>query len=255
MSTLADLQRAFQHHVLSGDPGSVARIEPARGVSAETRLEIYSEAYRLRLRDALASTFPRLQNLLGVAEFDVLARRYIEEFPSHFASIRWFGDRLAESLRRWSAEEPWLGELAEWEWALAAAFDSSDAPVLTADALSRIAADQWPELRFEVHPSLHRLNLRTNAGALFKALSQDDTLEVQPAMLGEPRCWALWRQDSKTHYRSLDASEAQALDAVAAGASFAELCDLLCQWTAPDEVPVRAASLLKRWLADGWIAR
>jgi hypothetical protein len=252
-SALRDLQRSFQRHVLGGDPTIVASVETRR-VPAQARLGVYSEAYRLRLRDALASTFPRLQQRLGTAEFDSLAQRYIAEHPSQFTSLRWFGDRLAAALREWHPGQPWLSELAEWEWALASAFDAADASPLTVEALVSITPDQWPQLRFELHPSLQRLHLRTNAAALFKD-SADEPLAIEPLLLDEPQRWMIWRQGLKTSYRSLDAREAAAQDAVAAGASFADLCELLCAWNALEDVPLRAASLLKGWLSEGLIVK
>lgn len=252
MSTLRELQRSFQRHVLSGDPEVAAHVEQTRRISASTRLDVYSEGYRIRLRDALAATFPRLQEVLGAEAFDALARRYIDSHASRFASIRWFGDQLAAALREWRTEEPWLSELAEWEWALAAAFDAADAPALSADALSGVTPEEWPELRFEFHPSLQRLRLHTNAPTLYKELAES-TLPSEPNLLDEPRRWILWRQDLKTRYRSLEPSDAATLDAMVEGGSFAALCELLCEWNTLEDVPLRAASLLKGWFADGLI--
>jgi hypothetical protein len=250
MSTLRELQRSFQDHVMRGDPPVADAVAQSRGVGAQARLDVYSEAYRLRLRDALASTYPQLRSLLGAAEFDAVARRYLAEHPSTFASIRWFGDRLAAALSAWRESEPWLGELARWEWALAAAFDAPDRRPIRADELGSITPDQWPGLCFAFHPSLERLQLRTNAVALFKELSEELPLS-EPLIL--PRSWILWRQDSTTRYRSLDPSEAAVLDAAIAGENFAELCERLCAWNTPEHVPLRAASMLKGWLADGLI--
>jgi hypothetical protein len=252
MSALRDLQRSFQSQVLSGDPRIAGEVAQTPGVPAQVRLDVYSEAYRLRLRDALASTYPQLQELLGAAEFDALARQYIAAHPSQFASIRWFGDRLATALGEWHDNEPWLSELAEWEWALAAAFDARDRTALTTEALAPIRPEQWPGLRFEFHPSLQRLRLRTNAATMFKELSEA-LPRSEPLLKDEPRTWILWRQDSKTRYRSLDVSEAVVLDAAVEGESFSGLCELLCTWNTLEEVPLRSASLLKRWLADGLI--
>ena len=75
MSTLAELQRDFQRHVMHGHERIVDAVESTPKVPAATRLAIYSEAYRLRLTDALASTMPRLQQLLGQDEFAKVAAR------------------------------------------------------------------------------------------------------------------------------------------------------------------------------------
>jgi Putative DNA-binding domain len=165
MTTLAQLQRHFQANVLHGDEKMLALVIGTQEVQTATRLSIYSEGYRLRLIDALASNVPRLQQLLGEQEFATLAQRYIDACPSSYRSIRWFGDQLAQSLEHWHAEEPWLAELARWEWTIAAAFDAGDAPILGEAAIGALAPEAWPELTLQFHPSMHCLRTRTNAPA------------------------------------------------------------------------------------------
>ena len=136
-------------------------------VPAATRLAVYSNAYRIRLAEALAANVPQLQQLLGAEEFGAVASRYIDEHPSQFASIRWFGDRLAQELERSHAAQPWLAELARWEWALAASFDAQDATAVGIEALAAVAPDDWGELRLEFHPSVQHLELKNErAGAV-----------------------------------------------------------------------------------------
>ena len=55
---LAELQRDFQRHVMHGHERIVDAVDGTSSVPAILRLGIYSEAYRLRLTDALASTLP-----------------------------------------------------------------------------------------------------------------------------------------------------------------------------------------------------
>jgi hypothetical protein len=249
MHTLADLQREFQRNVRHGDPDMEALIVGTPEVPAATRLAIYSEAYRLRLIDALASNVPRLQQLLGDDAFAQLAQRYIDERPSAYRSIRWFGDRLAHELAQSHAAQPWLAELARWEWAIAAAFDAGDAATVGEEALAAVPAEAWPALRLGFHPSVQRLQMRTNAPALFKALSED-LPAPDPVVLEREQPWLIWRQALKTQYRSLDAAGAAALDAMRSDATFADMCALLCEWHEPEQVPLLAAGLLKQWLAD-----
>ena len=89
MSGLAELQRDLQRHVLSGDAAIAAAVNGTAAVPAATRLGVYSNAYRIRLADALGDNMPHLRTLLGEEEFQAVAARYIEEHPSQFASIRW----------------------------------------------------------------------------------------------------------------------------------------------------------------------
>jgi len=66
--------------------------------------------------------------------------------------------------------------------------------------------------------------------------------------------WVLWRSDLVVRWRSLSVDEAVALDAVRTGATFGEVCELLCEHVDPDSAGMHAASLLKRWLNDGLLA-
>jgi hypothetical protein len=249
VSALAQLQRALQHHVLNGDAAIVDAVKGTAAVPAPTRLAVYSNAYRIRLADALGDNMPHLRELLGEDGFGAVAARYIDAHPSQFASIRWFGDRLAQELERSHSGQPWVAELARWEWALATSFDSQDARTVGIEALATVAPGDWGELRLEFHPSVQQLELMTNAQALFKALAEEQS-PPQPAILEHPQSWLLWRQDLKTQYRSLEPAETAALTVVRGGGSFGEMCATLCEWHEADEVPLVAAGMLKRWLVE-----
>lgn len=249
MSALAQLQRDLQRHVLNGDVAIADAVNGTEAVPAATRLAVYSDAYRARLAEALEANMPHLRELLGDEEFGGVARRYVDAHPSQYASIRWFGDRLAHELERSHASQPWFAELARWEWALAASFDAQDAAALGIDSLGSVAPGDWAELRLEFHPSVQVLTLQTNAQALFKTLSEAQPAP-QPAVLDRAQPWLLWRQDLKTQYRSLEPDETAALEVVRGGGSFGEMCEALCEWHEADAVPLVAAGMLKRWIVE-----
>jgi hypothetical protein len=250
--TLAELQRDFQRHVMHGHERIVDAVGGTPNVPAALRLSIYSNAYRLRLTDALAATLPRLQQFMGTDEFAALASDYIDLCPSSFPSIRWFGDQVPQLLRRRFPKQPWLEELATWEWAIAASFDGADAQPIGIEALAAVAPDQWPTLRFAFHPTVQCLQLRTNAPLLFKALSAETEMP-EATSLAEPQPWLIWREEFKTQYRSLSSDESAALEVMRAGGTFEALCDTLCAWHDMDAVPMQAAGLLKRWVVEQMI--
>jgi hypothetical protein len=251
-NSLAELQRDFQRHVMHGHERIVDAVDGTSSVPAILRLGIYSEAYRLRLTDALASTLPRLQQLLGNERFADVASEYIDLCPSSYPSIRWFGDQLPRLLTKSFPEQPWLTELATWEWAIAAAFDGADAAPVGIDALAAVAPEHWPSLSFRFHPTVQVLAMHTNAPLLFKALSADAPLP-EPVALNEPQSWLIWREGLKTQYRSLAPDESAALAIMRGGGSFEMLCDTLCTWHDADAVPAQAAGLLKRWVVEQMI--
>jgi Putative DNA-binding domain len=253
-SALAALQRDLQRHVLSGDATIVAAVKATSAVPAATRLAVYSNAYRIRLAEALAANMPRLKELLGDEQFGAVAAAYVEAHPSQYASIRWFGDGLAQALALAHPSQPWLAELARWEWALAESFDASDATPVGVECLATVAPGDWARLRLEFHQSVQYLELTTNAQALFKTLSEEQS-PPQPALLERPQPWLLWRQDLKTQYRSLEADEAAAIRIMRAGGTFGAMCETLCEWHGGDEVPLIAAGMLKRWIVEEQLIR
>lgn len=250
--SLAELQRDFQRHVLHGHERIVDAVDGSPTVPATLRLEIYSEAYRLRLTEALASTLPRLQQAMGKEAFAAIAREYIDLCPSTHPSIRWFGDQMPRLLRKSLPQYPWLAELATWEWSIASAFDGADAEPVGVDALAAIAPEQWPSLTFQFHPTVQVLAMRTNAPAIFRALSADDPPPEYVA-LDEAQSWLIWREELKTQYRSLAPDEVAALEVMRGGGSFELLCDALCAWHDAEAVPAQAAGLLKRWVVEQMI--
>jgi hypothetical protein len=159
MSTLAALQERFQKAVLLDDP--TPGLFAAEGAALESGLAVYLQAYRARLTAALRDNYPVLQRALGDEAFDLLARAYLDEHPSHFRSIRWFGDSLAEFLA--AAPEhlphPALVDLARMDWAMRTAFDAADATLLGVGELVALPPEEWPQRHFKPVPSLQLLDL------------------------------------------------------------------------------------------------
>jgi hypothetical protein len=251
---LRQLQRELQTHLL-GEPSTIAdAIVEAPPLPIAERLGIYSNAYRVRLIDALADTYPVLHAVLGNEVFVALGEEFVAAHPSVHRSIRWYGGELADFLGRCPpyADQPILAELGSLEWRLAEVFDAADAEPKPRAAFSAVDPSDWSELQFEFHPSLRRLHLRWNTAAVWQAMSRE---EVPP----DPLCaeqsvpWLLWRQNLQNYFRSMTADEAVALDSALRGDNFGEICEALSEWLPDEEIPLRAAGLLGTWADSGII--
>jgi hypothetical protein len=254
MSGLESVENDFQSFLLTGRPEIERRVVGTARVPVATRLAIYGNAYRARLAETLQSHYPALAAFLGAQEFDALCSAYIDAHDSTFASIRFYGGELAAFVSGHLKHEsaPLLAELARWEWAMNAVFDAADAEPIEVQALAEVAAEAWAELRFELHPSLHRLDLDWNAPQFWKALT-GDTPAPEAAKENESVAWLLWRCGLQIYFRPLAAVEAQALDAVANGQSFGALCESLCAASSEAEAPTTAAAYLRGWVESGMI--
>lgn len=255
MTDLRRLQESFQSAVVGGDPAFEHEIRGTGRVSAQERVSIYSDAYRLRLIEVLRDNYPGLAGLLGNRAFDGLARAYIDTQPSTFRSVRWYGDRLADfaGVHLSGVDAQMAYEMARIDWQMSLAFDAADAEPATEADMGSFTPDQWPHLVFDFHPSLGRLDLHYD---LFARRSGDHAAGDAPAEpLPHPTPWLIWRQDLAVRYRSMPIDEAWALDAARAGEPFAVLCGGITEWIDEGNAPLRIAGFLKRWLLDGLILR
>jgi len=257
MSALAELQRGFAARVLRADATDrfAAAIVGSAAAGSDERLHVYEHAYRARLVEVLGNDFPSLRALAGDEAFDRLANEYVAATPSHHFNVRWYGARLAAFLRgaeQWR-EVPGLADMAALEWAIGLSFDAADEGHVDVDEVARIAPEQWATMGLRLHAAIQRLELRCNVGEIRRAI---DHRQDAPALrdLGIAQAWIVSRQEQTVRYRRLDADEAAALDAAANDASFADICDVLCQWHEPDEVALRAATLFRAWVQNQWIA-
>ncbi len=255
---LQDWQEAVQGAILGPEVSYRSKVTGwlrKDGASPEKRLEVYADAYVLRLQEALRTNYPALHQLLGDDDFDRMACRYLAAHPPSHTSIRWFGFRLSDFLAKEApyATIPSIAELAEFEWALRHTIDAADADILTLDTLQTIEPQSWATLTFALHPSLSVLFFQWNAPQLWNALTADEQL---PEPVAQPMHWLVYRQPNLvTGWRSATALEIAALNSIRRGMNFADLCEELSDGLDDtDSTPLTAAIFLKSWVEQGLVS-
>jgi hypothetical protein len=248
---LKQIQAELQQFLLNPQCEPADLIDETAQMTRGTRLNIYANAYRLRMVEALATDYQALKLYLGDEAFETLVLAYIEAHPSRYFSLRWVGGKLAEFIQTTAPyrEHLDLYELAQFEWVLCYAFDARDSVPLRADALVRLLPEQWSELSLRFAPSLQVLALHTNAPQLWQALQAE---QAPPAVTGAAvaQAWLIWRQQLKLMFRPTDALELIALEQFRDGATFDTVCALLAKHLPEAQVPVRAVGFLQQWLQD-----
>jgi len=250
---LYKLQKSFLSFLTEGDKSIKPSIIGTEKVNADTRLSIYSNAYSLRLVDALSDSYPAVHTLIGDEGFYELGMDYVKNHPSRHFSIRYFGNKLAEFLAQYNHNNSQLlSEMAQFEWRLRDSFDSADTPPISLDALQNIDPDSWGDMRFVLHPSVSRLDLKWNAPQLWLAIENEED-PIPPEEMKYPVSWLIWRQELRTLFRSVEVDEGWALDAIMNGQSFGDICGGLCEWIDEINAAPRAAGFLNQWLTDGLV--
>jgi hypothetical protein len=238
---LRELQSAFWRALATpGEPDArlLSVIRPTVALAPGDRVGIYAGMYLARIVDALREDFPKLAALLGEEPFADLVRDYLGEHPSAEPSIRHVGGALPAHV---AARRPgWLADVARLEWARLEVFDAPDETPLPPAALFDVPAEDWPGLRFALVPAVTRLV----TGAPVHRLWSGGSPPFAPARTA----LRIWREGFAVYQTPMDVSEEAALDRLAAGGTFAAVCE-------PFDDPADAAALLLRWLEDGIVAR
>jgi hypothetical protein len=255
--SLKAIQSAFKRHLLLKDSDIVSHIVGTHRLTSNERLAIYGNAYYARLIETLERDFEALHTLLGDDEFTRLCERYIGTYPSRSPSLRFFGQHMAHYL---SSHDPYnqhlyLQEMATFEWMFIEAFDAPDAPVVNEADAAGVPSGRWPVLKLTLHPSLRWFNYRWNILPLWKAATENGDMPELVRLDSTAWC-VVWRHDLMTRYRSMETDEAVLMKAVQDGENFAGLCERLGeQGMEPEHISLRAAGILKSWLASGMVSR
>jgi len=250
---LETIQTEFQNYILGKNNFIKNNIVSYSNVSAETRLAIYQKSYFLRLIEVLQKDYLVLSILLGEEKFNQLASDYITAHPSQFRSARWIGYGLADFIKKnYPSSKHYLAEIATFEWLLTASFDQSDQPILSINDMAMIAPNQWANLTFNIHPCVYRAHFYWNILALWHA-SQHNKKRPFPQKLSTPVEVVIWRKNREVQFISLKPYEAFFLDAIKKGETFGLICEGLCEWFRTEQVSVKAAFLLKRFILDEMI--
>jgi len=160
------------------------------------------------LTDFLSQDYPRLRRYVNETAFNAMARHCLAatDAPGLRVLSMHLPDFLA--LTKPFSRRPEIADLARLERAFQAALNAPEATVIRSAAL-------LPR-HIEFHPSVQRLQVRTNATSIWSALTAGE-LPPSPASLELPQELLVWRQGLASRFRMLGREEAVAIDAAARG--------------------------------------
>ncbi|NMH65974.1 DNA-binding domain-containing protein [Shewanella salipaludis] len=259
---LHQLQQDFMAYLLQGEPGPALadrlkrQIRDQGGISLDTRIGIYANAYRVRLTEVLETDHPNLALYLGDDLWNTLTSAFIQARPSQFRSLRDFGDALPDFLRQHPQfnQDPILADIAAFERRLLNAFDAPEQPRAAFEQLQGLAPALWPGCRLRFHPSVQLFKCHSNAVESWQALKQGQAPAA--ADYSAQRAWLLWRGESRlTEFISLAPYQLALLEGFLAGEDFATQCAAMLAYVDADQAPVTVLQSLQAWFSMGLIAR
>lgn len=140
---------------------------------AVERLAVYRNGYFARLIECLADDYPAVRDALGEEVFEALCKDFIVSHPPHSASLNHYGAPFAAYCA--SRRDCWCGvvaDLARLEWALVGAIHADAERVLLAEALARLAPEDWQRVRLRPSPTLRVLALEYPVNRHYQARAE-----------------------------------------------------------------------------------
>ncbi|MGO9605179.1 MAG: DUF2063 domain-containing protein [Candidatus Binataceae bacterium] len=252
--TLREIQRSFWRAVAdnprasNSDPQFVSMVTGGPNLSRNERVQVYRDAYRLRLRDVLREDFPAIARHLGPDRFDRLVEAYLRDFPSQDPSVRHLGHAMGDFIARQHGLPPILSDLARLEWAMIEVFDAPDSDAIDAGDLREVAQDRWADLVFVPIPALVLLRSEYQVHEVWAG-----TAPEVPSR--SPISIRVWRDRSwSACHAAMDLREADALKRMLRGEPFGAICEAFEDLPA-EEAARGATAMLANWLACGMIQR
>ncbi|MCP5268248.1 MAG: putative DNA-binding domain-containing protein [Zoogloeaceae bacterium] len=194
------------------------------GSDAAQRFGVYRNNVTVSLIEALADSFPIVQQLVGDAFFRAMAGEFARQSPPTSPVLAWYGDAFADFVAAFPpvAGVPYLADVARLEYARVLAFHAADAdPVPVAEIAACLNdADALPALRLQLHPSLQVIDSPFAITSLWGAhQGSGDLADIDPA---QPECALVLRHGLSVEVMAVPAAAGRFIDALQAGASLGD---------------------------------
>ena len=214
----AGIAAALLDPVLPCPPG----LRTWNGSDPARRLAVYRNNVTSSLIDALADTFPVVQQLVGTEFFRAMSAVFVHRYPPRSRILAHYGEGFAAFVADFepAASLPYLPDVARLEFARLRALHAADAPPITEEVLAKALAD--PEalagLQFRWHPSLAVIESPHAVVSLWAAHQTDG--DIAAVAIDQPEQAIVLRDELEVLVVPVDAGTAQFVARTLAGDTF-----------------------------------
>jgi hypothetical protein len=247
---LRDLQTQMLDALLAASPEAAVPLIAAPAGQALQRLRVYQNNLQSNFEDALRSSFPAVERLVGAEYFRQTAHRFQRRHPSLSGDLLHAGSLFPDYLTHLHGDDDfsYLGEVARLEWLIQEALLSTDHAPLDLQALSRVAPGAYDALRFELHPALRLFESRYPVLRIWTANVGDAEPEIIHLQSGGDRL-AVMQRELQLQFLRLSATEHDFLNSLSRGDAFAAAVD--CGGISDPDFD--ATAVLQRFVSAGAI--
>lgn len=223
MQPLANLQADFADYLLAppqrAATASLAGNVAPGGAPAEERLAVYKNNLHSQLLDALAATFPAVEQLVGAEFFRYAAREYVGVHPPRQAALLGYGDRFPEFLGRFppATTVPYLPDVARLELLYLEAFHAAEADAVDAREFTARLADGQSDADIALHPSARLMQSSFPVSRIWELNRQTENLQGKTTIPGEAEHLLIIRPQATVEVRRVSTGTYAALSALVRG--------------------------------------
>lgn len=199
------------------DANSMSLLKPVGTGDQQRRFNIYRNNRVVSLIDALRSTYPAIEKLVGDEFFKASARAYIEAHPPTQPVMAEYGSGFGQFISAFpgTGRFPFLADVAELEWQYLQSFHSADAAVIDATALSAIASESIMYIGMDCHPALHVIESAWPVGTIWTSCVRETDSSLVDMQQGE--AVVITRPDLQVQVNTVDSAAVIFLNAIRAG--------------------------------------
>ncbi len=218
MPTLLEVQRTMHASIVERESAAIIGAL-SEGIGPD-RIDIYRNTIFFGLTRALRLAFPAVERLVGAEFFDSAADTFIREHLPPTAYLDQYSGAFPEFLRHFppATSLPYLGDVAELEWAVNRALHAPDVKPLELEELAEVAPDDQGAVSFRPHPSFGLIRTEYPADDIWRALlASDDQALATLDLVAGPVFLLVERKDGDVAVSRLEEAAWHFLKALCSG--------------------------------------
>lgn len=225
------------------------------GSDPTRRLGVYRNNVLVSLVDALASTFPVTQQLVGEEFFRAMAQRFVRQQPPRSPVLVRYGGAMPDFIAQFvpAASVPYLGDVTRLEWLRLQALHAADALPVDTDAFAHCLAD--PEAlartRWQLAPSLQLFSAPFAAVSIWAAHQEGSGLALENVDVEQAGSAWIFRSDLDVMVLQTTPGEHALAQALQGGAPLGDAVAQAQNLQADLDVSQALAQLLRHGLVVG----
>jgi len=214
----------FASALLGAERSPPAGLKAWNGSDPTQRFNVHRNNVVASLIDALSTTFPVAQALVGVEFFRAMARIFIVGSPPDSSVLFEYGRDFPDFIAGFApaAGLPYLADVARIEYCRVESFHAADAVALDAQAFQALQAnpDSLSELRVQLHPACRLVRSRHAAFSIWAA--HQGFMAIESVVLDQPEDVLIFRPEHEVRTLALPPGGAVFLAALADRCTLAE---------------------------------